>query len=129
MNGADPEAGSNISRACAGYALVLLALINVLNYLDRNVIFALFEPIKTELALTDTQLGWLGSAYVIVYALAAVPLGCWTWIRWARTAATGEPPRAVALPRWVMPVMVTVAMAFTVLRNLSIPSLTWLDAV
>ena len=60
--------------------------------------------------------------------LAAVPLGCWTWIRWARTAATGEPPRAVALPRWVMPVMVTVAMAFTVLRNLSIPALTWLDA-
>ena len=29
MNGADPEAGSNISRAYAGYALVLLALINV----------------------------------------------------------------------------------------------------
>jgi MFS family permease len=65
----------SISRAYAGYAVVLLALINVINYLDRNVIFVLFEPIKRDLRLSDTQLGWLGSAYVMVYALAAIPLG------------------------------------------------------
>ena len=35
------------------YALGLLALINLLNYIDRNVIYALFEPIKRDLALTD----------------------------------------------------------------------------
>jgi len=64
-----------ISRRYAGYAVVLLALINVINYLDRNVIFVLFEPIKRDLGLSDTQLGWLGSAYVMVYALAAIPLG------------------------------------------------------
>lgn len=64
-----------VSRTYAAYAVVLLALINVINYVDRNVIFVLFEPIKRELHLSDTQLGWLGSAYVIVYALAAVPLG------------------------------------------------------
>jgi MFS transporter, Spinster family, sphingosine-1-phosphate transporter len=52
-----------------------LALINLLNYTDRNVVFALFEPIKRELALSDQQLGWLGSAYVIVLSLAALPLG------------------------------------------------------
>lgn len=66
---------ARISRAYAGYALGLLALINVLNYLDRNIVFALFEPIKDDLGLSDTELGWIGSAYVIVYALAAVPLG------------------------------------------------------
>ena len=66
---------TGISRVYTGYALALLALINVLNYLDRNIVFALFEPIKEELNLTDTELGWIGSAYVIVYALAAVPLG------------------------------------------------------
>jgi MFS family permease len=53
----------------------LLTLINVINYVDRNIIFVLFEPIKRDLALSDTQLGWLGSAYVIVYALSAIPLG------------------------------------------------------
>src|SRR5690606_37646604 len=56
-------------------ALALLAFINILNYLDRNVIFALFEPIKLELGLTDAQLGWLGSAYILVFSLAALPLG------------------------------------------------------
>jgi MFS family permease len=62
-------------RAYAAYALGLLTLINVLNYADRNVVFALFEPIKRELVLSDHQLGWLGSAYVIVLSLAALPLG------------------------------------------------------
>ena len=52
-----------------------MTLINLLNYTDRNVVFALFEPIKRELVLSDQQLGWLGSAYVIVLSLAALPLG------------------------------------------------------
>jgi MFS family permease len=63
------------SRTYAAYALGLLTLINVLNYTDRNVVFALFEPIKAELQLTDTELGWLGSAYIIVLSLMALPLG------------------------------------------------------
>jgi MFS family permease len=53
----------------------LLTLINVLNYTDRNVVFALFEPIKRDLDLSDQELGWLGSAYVIVLSLSALPLG------------------------------------------------------
>ncbi|MGH9258566.1 MAG: MFS transporter, partial [Acidimicrobiales bacterium] len=61
--------------AYAAYALGLLTLINVLNYIDRNVVFALFEPLKRDLRLSDQQLGWLGSAYVIVLSLAALPLG------------------------------------------------------
>ena len=56
-------------------ALALLAFINLLNYLDRNIIFALFEPIKRELLLNDAQLGWLGSAYILVFSVAALPFG------------------------------------------------------
>ena len=63
------------ARAYAWYALGLLTFINLLNYLDRNVIFALFDPIKAELAITDAQLGWLGSAYVLVFSIAALPFG------------------------------------------------------
>jgi MFS family permease len=63
------------TRRQAYSALALLASINLLNYLDRNVIFALFEPIKAELALTDAQLGWLGSAYILVFSVAALPFG------------------------------------------------------
>jgi MFS transporter, Spinster family, sphingosine-1-phosphate transporter len=57
------------------YVLGLLTLVNLLNYLDRNVVYAVFEPIKRDLNLTDAQLGWLGSAYIIVLSLAALPLG------------------------------------------------------
>lgn len=57
------------------YALGLLTVINTVNFIDRSVIFALFEPIKSELGLSDAQLGWLGSAYIIVLSLAALPLG------------------------------------------------------
>jgi len=38
-------------------------------------VYAVFEPIKSDLHLTDAQLGWLGSAYIIVLSLAALPLG------------------------------------------------------
>ena len=57
------------------YALGLLAFLNVLNYLDRNVIFGLFEPIKRDLGITDSQLGWLGAAYVLLFSVAAFPFG------------------------------------------------------
>jgi MFS family permease len=59
----------------AGSALGLLACINLLNYLDRNIIFALFESIKRELSLNDVQLGWLGAAYILVFSVAALPFG------------------------------------------------------
>src|SRR3990172_528543 len=67
-----PPAAQSPGRAYARYALLLLALGNLLNYLDRNIIFALFEPIKRDLAVTDTQLGWLGSAYAIVFSVGAL---------------------------------------------------------
>lgn len=63
------------SRAYAAYALGLLTLINFFNYADRNVVFAVFEPLKHDLRLSDLQLGWIGSAYIIVLSLAALPLG------------------------------------------------------
>jgi MFS family permease len=67
-----PDAAPASHQAYARYALLLLALGNLLNYLDRNIVFALFEPIKADLAVTDTQLGWLGSAYAIVFSLGAL---------------------------------------------------------
>jgi MFS family permease len=78
-----------ISRPYRWYALGLLAFINLLNYLDRNVIFALFEPIKRDLGLTDTQLGWLGSAYILVFSVAALPFGVLSDLRSRRAVIAG----------------------------------------
>ena len=77
------------TRAYSWYALGLLALINLLNYIDRNVIYALFEPIKHDLALTDSQLGWLGSAYIFVFSVAALPFGVLSDLRSRRAVIAG----------------------------------------
>jgi MFS family permease len=77
------------SRAYSWYALGLLAFINLLNYIDRNVIYALFEPIKRDLALTDSQLGWLGSAYIFVFSVAALPFGVLSDLRSRRAVIAG----------------------------------------
>jgi MFS family permease len=71
------------------YALGLLAAINLLNYIDRNVIYALFEPIKRDLSLTDSQLGWLGSAYILVFSVAALPFGVLSDLRSRRAVIAG----------------------------------------
>lgn len=70
------------------YALGLLAITNLLSFVNRNVIFAVFEPIKLELTISDTQLGWLASAYVLVFSLAALPFGIISDLRSRRAVVT-----------------------------------------
>jgi MFS family permease len=62
--------------AYSWYALLVLTLIYVLNFLDRSIIFILFQPIKKELALSDFQLALLGTtSFVIFYTLLGIPFG------------------------------------------------------
>jgi MFS family permease len=56
-------------------ALAILTVINFLNYIDRYVLAAVFEPIKRELHLTDAELGWTLSAFMIAYAVLAPLFG------------------------------------------------------
>jgi MFS family permease len=58
------------------YALILLLSVNFLNYIDRQVIYAVFPLIKADLQLSDTALGFLGSAFMIFYMTSAPLLGC-----------------------------------------------------
>ena len=56
----------------ARYALAVLTFINLFNYLDRWIVAAVIESIKkSELALTDTQLGFIGSGFIIIYTLTS----------------------------------------------------------
>jgi MFS family permease len=55
--------------------LLILTLINLLNYLDRQVLFPLFGHIKTEFHLTDYHLGILATVFIVVHSLAVFPLG------------------------------------------------------
>jgi MFS family permease len=51
--------------------------INFLNYMDRYVGAVVAPLIKKEFDLTDGQIGLLGSAFLLVYAVAALPFGYW----------------------------------------------------
>ena len=56
-------------------SLAVLFLINILNFYDRHVFGALAEPIKHEFQLSDAQIGFIGSAFIWLYAVIGVPLG------------------------------------------------------
>jgi MFS family permease len=71
------------------YVLALLAFGNLLNYLDRNIITTLFELIKDDLDVTDTQLGWLGSSFAIAFALGALGAGVLSDLRSRRAVIAG----------------------------------------
>ena len=73
-----------ISLLYRRYALGLLLAVNLLNYIDRQVLFAVFPLIKIDLHLTDTALGFLGSAFMLSYLLIA-PLFGWLGDHWSRT--------------------------------------------
>jgi len=54
--------------------LLVLGLINFINFADRLVIVPLFPKLADEFSLTDTQLGNLQTVLQVVLALATVPL-------------------------------------------------------
>lgn len=57
------------------YALVVLVIVYVFNFIDRQILNILQEPIKADLGLSDTQLGMLtGLSFALVYCIAGIPV-------------------------------------------------------
>lgn len=63
------------SRRYSWYVLVLLSLINLLNYVDRQIMFALYPYVQEDLGFSDFQLGLLGAAFLVVHSIFSVPGG------------------------------------------------------
>ena len=58
------------------YALGVLFVVYLLNFVDRQILSILANDIKADLGLDDAQLGFLyGTAFAIFYALFGIPLG------------------------------------------------------
>lgn len=56
-------------------ALLLLTSLNLLNYADRNVLFAVQPLVQDEFHLTNVQVGYLTSAFLLFYMIAAPFVG------------------------------------------------------
>src|SRR2546428_3264764 len=64
-------------RGYARYVLGVMVGINFLNYLDRYILASVANRIQSEFHLSDSQVGlWVG-AFLLVYAVAAIPFGIW----------------------------------------------------
>lgn len=59
----------------AGFAIVLLTVMNLLNYLDRYVPSAVKTLFQADLGLTDAETSWPLTAFVVVYMLASPVFG------------------------------------------------------
>ena len=67
---------SLVGSGYAKYVLVVLTIVYVFNFVDRQIISILAEDIKADLNVTDADLGILyGTVFAVFYALFGIPLG------------------------------------------------------
>lgn len=71
------------------FTLTVLFAINLLNFYDRSIFGSVVEPIRKQWSLSDAQIGWLATAFTLLYAIIGVPMG--------RLSDTGRRSRLLAL--------------------------------
>lgn len=71
----EAQNGGEMTAARRWAAVVLLTLVAILNYIDRFLPSVLAEPIKRDLALSDTAIGLInGFGFLIIYAVLGIPI-------------------------------------------------------
>jgi MFS family permease len=74
--GASRPAGWRYHAYYAWYVVGVLAMVNVVAALDRFLMGVVLQPLKSDLGLTDTELGLIyGLGFALLYCFAGIPLG------------------------------------------------------
>jgi predicted MFS family arabinose efflux permease len=85
------------------YVLAVITAVYSLNLVDRMLVVLLLEPIKRDLHLSDTQLGFVtGIAFALFYSLLGIPIARWA-DRGNRVTIT-----SLAIGLWALTVMACV---------------------
>ncbi len=75
------QQGQNDPDYSAGYkrfVLVILTIVYAFNFIDRQILVILQEPIKADMNLSDAQLGLLsGFTFAVIYVTAGIPIAFW----------------------------------------------------
>ncbi|MGE0664949.1 MAG: MFS transporter [Sphingomonadales bacterium] len=67
--------GTTRGQAHAWLVVLILSFANIVSFVDRLIMSLMVDPIKRDLALSDTQVSWLlGMAFVLFYAVTALPI-------------------------------------------------------
>lgn len=63
------------SKPYRGYVLTMLVLVYTLNFIDRNLLSVIAQPVIDEFNLSDSQYGFLnGPPFAIFYAIMGIPI-------------------------------------------------------
>jgi len=68
VGGAKPETRNQKLETYKWWVVVMLWFVCFFNYADRQAIFSVFELLKSEMHLSDVQLGIVGASFMWVYA-------------------------------------------------------------
>ncbi len=111
MSDLNPPAGSDLgiskqtTKNYARYVFWVMFLISFLNYMDRYILNGAANVVAHELGFGIDGIGYIASAFLVVYTLATVPLGIWA------DRAKRKDVVAISVAIW------SVATAFTALAN------------
>ncbi len=75
---------SRVGGLYAHYVLLVLVIVYVFNFIDRNILSILAEDIKADLGVTDSEMGFLyGTVFAVFYAVFGIPLARFAdvWVR------------------------------------------------
>ncbi len=68
--GAEPARG-------AGYGWFIVAILivaSLISYVDRQVVAIVVAPMKADLGVTDSEIGWLYGIFAVFFAIAGIPI-------------------------------------------------------
>ena len=69
------QVGETFSDATRRYVLGVLVVTYTFNFIDRQILGILVEPIKRDLGVSDTAMGLLtGLAFAVFYTFMGIPL-------------------------------------------------------
>jgi len=75
MSQSDEAAEFHVSERYRSYVVWLLFAVYVFNFVDRQILTILIQPIKAEFALSDTEVGLLGGiAFAFLYSTLGIPI-------------------------------------------------------
>jgi MFS family permease len=78
----------DVSRAKAIFILIILTLLYMMAYMDRSVMTVVVEQLKADIGLTDGQIGFLQTTFMVGVGLMMMPCGVLV-DRWSRRKAIG----------------------------------------
>ena len=104
-----PQLAPAVGGPYAYYVLAVLFVVYIFNFIDRQILAILLEPIKQDLKISDTALGFLtGFAFAVFYTFAGLPLARIA-DRWVRRSLI-----AISLATWsIMTALSGLARNFT----------------